>query len=217
MKEHPILFTSAMVRAILSGAKTQTRRVLKYQPRPEWTEIAVEYRYGRATATYRAFPDGGSARWSICECPLGGEGDVLWVRETWDLWACLEDRLTKTFIAHVAYRATDTISEFTVPRELGVRLQDEIKRSPERKWRPSIFMPRGFCRITLRIKSVRVERLQEISEEDAQAEGFLATQNARGEGSTATDWFMHIWDATYAKKYPWASNPWCWCIQFERT
>lgn len=189
MAERPILFSAPMVRAILEGRKTQTRRVLdveRMQNRrgtrdcdgwhpgdvedPDWRRLAGEH-------------------WS----PYGSHGDLIWVRETWqhENGSCDDHRCGQP--THIYYLATETYPE-------------------SMRWRPSIFMPRWASRISLRVVSVRVERLQDISESDAQAEGI---------GSPVTrdckrPKFEKLWDTINAKRAPWSSNPWVWVIEFER-
>lgn len=142
MRERPILFSSPMVRAILAGTKTQTRRALRVQPDDK---LHHGVHYDRAT---------GGAMWGSIRgdhgiaCPYGLPGDGLWVRETWR-WVCPDD-------PDVALYRADGHAASTLP--LGF------------KWKPSIFMPRVASRITLEVVSVRVERVQEISREDEIAE-----------------------------------------------
>ena len=152
MKERPILFSAPMVRALLDGRKTQTRRVMKHPPDERATEVSVESIYGESVATYRAYPGQGSARHAIASCPYGTIGDLLWVRETfgngWTKRPVPDDK--------ICYRATPL-------EEQGFRFCY--------RWFPSIHMPRWASRITLEITDVRVQRLQDISEEDVISEG----------------------------------------------
>ncbi len=156
MKERPILFQGEMVRALLAGTKTQTRRIGRIQ-NPEWTELGVDY-IGHATkgvqaiATFRAYPGGGSARHGICACPYGVAGDRLWVKET----HCYYNEANEIVVAYRADGWTEC------PAEDG-------------KWKPSIYCTRAASRITLEITDVRAERLNAISEEDAIAEGVSAS------------------------------------------
>jgi len=169
MKERPILFSTEMVKAILDGRKTMTRRVVKdpYKyitiPRPS---------------------------------PYGRVGDRLWVRETFVIDA-------------------DGMPDYRADCDSGVIA-----------WRPSIFMPRKLSRITLEITSVRVERLQEITEEDAIKEGagpghiLCSPTIFNPETETPKDYrtgFSYLWDAINRKTYPWESNPWVWVISFRLT
>lgn len=198
--EHPILFTPAHVRAILAGTKTQTRRVIKPQPvawRPTECEGAYEWRYSRTSAAVFGSTDG-----FLVHCPYGAPGDLLWVREAWDDWG-LTDPL-------IVYRADDH-----PPRGDGY----------DSKWRSPMFMPRWAARLVLRITEVRVERVQDISERDAQAEGCKVVEGLlwRPLGSkepsqqiTHRKVYEGLWDSINAKRgYPWDSNPWVWAITFE--
>lgn len=180
MKEHPILFSSPMVLAIMGGKKTQTRRVMKPQPQDmdEWSGLNeyTDGRYGFQTATGIDY-----------FCTYGRPGDRLWVRETYN----------GNKEVGLAYRATNP----------------ELNGCP---WRPSIFMPRWASRITLEIVSVRVERLNDISEEDAMAEG-VTRPPYYSAAPHYQIWFRNLWDSINAKRgYSWDSNPWVWVIEFKR-
>lgn len=182
MSERPILFSGPMVRAILEGRKTQTRRVVK--------GIALDWlRPDGFTPEFTASPENSL-------CPYGNPGDTLWVRETWG-----------PFEGGFIYRADE-----------GPNVKPDDGR-----WHPSIHMPRDASRLSLLIKSVRVERLQEISEADAFAEGVghYVDSGAAGEATpdgarTAREWFAQLWDTINAKSHPWASNPWVWVVEFEK-
>jgi len=131
------------------------------------------------------------------ECPYGRPGDRLWVRETWTNENCEEP----------IYRAD------------GHKIDWSGKKI---KWKPSRFMPRWASRITLEILNLGVERLQEITEEDARAEGIIWTQIETSPGSGifkpyAIEEFKHLWNSIYSKKgMGWEGNPWVWCISFRR-
>ncbi|MCA3380202.1 MAG: hypothetical protein ING08_08155 [Roseomonas sp.] len=212
MTERPILFSGEMVRAILDGRKTQTRRKMKVQPPPDarvtvehYTSIVTDRRYGDMKPGKKVFGalwDGGECG---LPCPYGQPGDHLWVRES-GAW---RDGV-------VAFAATDLV----LP--LG------------QKWKPSIHMPRWASRITLRITDIRVERLQDISEEDARAEGArrfddLPSMHPYGQDArwsmdvpTTTDQclgtarfsFAHFWNSINGPG-AWEANPWVWAISFE--
>ena len=159
-----------MVKAILAGRKTQTRRIGKCQMDAA-TELGVEYsRHATkgdvAVATYRAFPDGGSARWGLCECPYGVPGDRLWVRETFQFVHANSDGQRQTFAARAKFSQNDYrwIEYAATPKD----------NEPPPKWKPSIFMPRWASRLTLEITGIKVERLKDISNEDCFAEGLPA-------------------------------------------
>ena len=172
MKEHPILFNSENVRAILEGRKTQTRRV----------------------AT-RAI-----SKWEV--------GDRLWVRETWwtppHNWRLPEPEKNPTLVSY---------------KEIVVSNCGTLAAARQ-TWLPSIFMPRWASRITLEIVRVRVERLEEITQEDVIAEGISRYTLARGCASLNPPdprWkFIELWDSLNAKRgYGWAVNPWVWVIKFK--
>ena len=208
-----------MVRALLAGTKTQTRRIGKTQC-AEWTELAVEYslhaKKGKvAVATHLAYPNG-SARHGICECPYGIPGDRLWVREAWGLHAYGDD----TDWLKGGCTAMDLDDHVIAYRADWGPLQDGCH------WRPSIHMPRAASRITLEITGVRVERLQEISIEDAKAEGAWGPDDSIVQ--KVADYFgTDIFSANPRKAFQmlwesingpdsWAANPWVWVIDFKR-
>jgi hypothetical protein len=147
VKERPILFSGEMVRAILEGRKTQTRRVMK--PQPTCTNYWMMW--GAEVSTAREVDGDVVDEWT---CPYGQSGDRLWVRETWrpvGPWECRKDSAT------IQYR-----SDGVYERKTGWSKDFRIKTDDRRdKWRPSIFMPRWASRITLEITGVRIERIQE--------------------------------------------------------
>lgn len=169
-----------MVRAILDGRKTQTRRVIKPQPHAAADAFAwvARGKHSRWTAQ----KDGKAiGLWFLC--PYGGPGDRLWVRETWCEFIDDQGRAVAC--------AADGWAE--CPAE-------------DDRWRPSIFMPRWASRITLEITGVRVERIQDISEEDAQSEGV-----------PIPILFISLWDEINGNRgYGWESNPWVWVVEFKR-
>jgi hypothetical protein len=181
-----------MVRAILEGRKTQTRRVLKLQ----------DYDGGDCYET-----KDGILRDILSLCPYGIPGDRLWVRETWR-------RHKENLPDGIMYRANNMLSFFTGDEPEAAH---DCKRTDF--WRPSIFMPRWASRITLEVTGVRVERLQEITEEEAQAEGVEARRSMKDGVAPVVysyqDPFRIIWDSINGKKYPWSDNPWVWVIDFR--
>lgn len=199
MTERPILFSAPMVCALFAGMKTQTRRVVKPQPR----RVDGGVPFGDAAAWAHAEP--GSA---VMRCPYGQRGDRLWVRETW-----LTVNGDDTF-----YRA-DYMQDRAGDRAHGVA------------WRPSIHMPRSRSRITLEVTGVRVERLQDISEADAVAEGVFRKVGTTQLGDvveTATGGeliyavptqarkeYRRLWD-TINGDGAWAANPWVWVVTFKK-
>lgn len=176
----PILFSTDMVRAILTGQKTQTRRAIKPRPtNPRWNNIG-----------WLGWDDGHGYRMkSPCE-----DGDVLWVRETWN----------GDWTAHYIYKADG-----------GSAVAAGYEREPI--WHPSVHMPKQAARIFLRVKDVRVDWLQAMDEEAAIAEGFA--DSPAGTDSPLTR-FMEFWDKTIKREdlreFGWHADPWVWVIEFER-
>lgn len=211
MKEHGILFSAPMVRAILDGRKTQTRRAVK--PSHDWCMDELDD--GTPWPYYRDY---------VCEhepvevqAPHGPVGRRLWVRETWHHCPHCSD-------GDAAYRADVEIDYPLLPKHAA------------HGWRPAIHMPRWASRITLEVTGVRVERVQSITEEDARAEGvdwsapYLGKVDRRrrqdddredprevgyGEGSFARQNYMTLWDEINGAG-SWASNPWVWVYEFRR-
>jgi len=198
MTEKPILFTAEMVRAILRDEKTQTRRVMKLgsEAKKAFDKTPPTRREG---ATTYELIDGENC-W-MCFGPYGKPGDHLWVRETWGVAPCFDNfkpsQIPLGSERHVDYRAD-------LERFRGVHVA---------KWHPSIFMPRKFSRILLRVKDVRVERVQNISEGDARAEGC----NSNDKLPTARAEFELLWNSINGKRgFGWDENPWVWVVEFER-
>jgi hypothetical protein len=193
MREKPILFSGPMVRAILAGTKTQTRRIVKPQPPTGCT--GMESIDSPPFQGFRFLPVGlwpEDPRYGNRSCPYGQPGGRLWVRETW-AWCTKAD-------GHHIYKADgDGIGNCHVDGD---------------RWRPSIFMPRWASRITLEITEVRVQRLQEISVQDAIAEGIAKSPTSYPRDER--DDFRDLWDSINANKYPWASNPYVWALTFKK-
>lgn len=215
MKERGILFSGPMVCAILDGRKTQTRRVVTF---------SKPFEHSSAWPCVYPFPNGPGWIWTdspVSEaglkrmavgregktCPCGVPGDRLWVRETWrtinDPATCIGDALDIDYRADGKNRIGDINGHL--------------------KWKPSIFMPKWASRITLEIVSVRVERVQDISEEDAVAEGvraaetFKETEPGRLKLMSCAWAYQNLWDSINAKRgFGWDKNPWVWVIEFKR-
>lgn len=197
MKERPILFSAPMVRAIQEGRKTQTRRIVKPIPSDTFLPQIGEY---QRTLTDRKdgeqFPDpvvrfGASDENEDYPCPYGRPGDFLWVKETF---------------------TTDYIG----PRNCIIYRADE----PQIKcrWKPSIFCSRKISRITLEITKVRVERLQNISEEDAYAEG-ASDKPLHTYQEWAWGWHRSCYEGLWGRINgydSWNQNPWVWVVEFRR-
>jgi hypothetical protein len=183
MREYPILFSGEMVRAILNGQKTQTRRVIKPQPSKGMTVDQCHW----VESGWALWDDKGCTCKTV-RCPYGFPGDILWVRETW-----LQDGEIYLYKANFGK---------------GV-----LSDSWDGHWKPSIFMPRRASRILLKISSIRVQRLRDISHEDAVAEGFWNKTPGEAWGRLG---FSLLWDKLNAKRgYSWDSNPWVFVIDFS--
>lgn len=193
MKERPILFSAPMVRAILAGTKTQTRRAMKPQPHEDRMRLEVGLyhptvidRHGDeqpGEEKFGAWTEDGEQGWV---CPYGQPGDRLWVREAFQRaggdsgwW----------------YRATDAAAD--------------LGHSPVSHWRPSIHMPRAASRITLEITGIRVERLQDISDADVAAEGI-----STGTADCMVWHYKKLWESINGAG-SWDANPLVWVVEFQ--
>ncbi|EPA2391887.1 TPA: hypothetical protein ACRMT2_001629 [Pseudomonas aeruginosa] len=194
-RERPILFNDQMVRAILEGRKTVTRRVVK--PQPDFLGSMVD-----PNTPFKTLDAGLHAR---ITCPYGEPGDRLWVRETWGLQVRSYGGGAGEFIV---YRATNPDAIYCKSSE---------GREYPVKWKPSIHMRRHSSRILLEITAVRVERLQDISNDQAIAEGIdTHPMGFYGNGCiTAGGAFLELWESINGEG-SWAANPWVWVIEFKR-
>ena len=191
MTERPILFSGPMVRAILDGSKTQTRRVVKAQPHAgvrlsPLCPSGLEDGHGRALT-----------------CAYGWPGDGLWVRET------------HAIVPRTAYACSDGVHQVLRPNDDhdAAVFREGWTRSAPGRWRPSIHMPRWASRIDLLIQSVRVERLHEISDVDSIAEGVDRTNTSIA--GYARQRYMTLWEQINGAG-SWEANPWVWVVEFER-
>lgn len=230
MKERPILFSGPMVRALIDGSKTQTRRIVR--PRP-WTtgnyfasgeyltDLGYEGSRGQFWAGFRhptMEPDSSAL---FEKSPYGPLGDRLYVRETWAQPTALDPGPT-------VYRAD--YPACVLPDFENIPPVNEIT------WKPSIHMPRALSRLTLEVTGVRVERLTEISEDDAIAEGIEKIDTTEcgnavwkaydapdcGKGYLAPSYsYMTLWNSINAARdaprgLGWDTNPWVWVVEFKR-
>lgn len=196
MAEKPILFSTEMVKAIMDNRKTQTRRVVKPQPELFYTIGKQRDIVNSDQIVFKAMVKGGSDKLIIPPCQ---PGDILWVRETWYYESHMYDESEGDALYRYVYKA----NQHNYPVNVGVG---------EHGWKPSIHMPREAARLFLQVKNVRVERLQDITEEDAIAEGIVPYDTY-----TAKRLFMNLWNALNSKRgLIWASSPWVWVIEFER-
>ena len=218
MREKPILFSGEMVRAILDGRKTQTRRVVKPQPSPEWQKIVpglytpTVVRGGVESPGAEVY--GFASAEEGWESPYGKPGDRLWVREKWSA------SLNGYPVCNLKP------SEYDQASRIWYAAENNRPAWAETRWQPSIFMPRWASRIMLEVTAVRVERLQDISERDAVEEGIY--QNVGGHrpcgGPGLTGWnvceeFRELWESINADRdggqFRWAANPWVWVVEFQ--
>jgi hypothetical protein len=238
MKERPILFSAPMVRAILAGVKTQTRRVVK--PHPTGIDGFPDAKVSEA---WRAgFID--------VECPYGVPGDHLWVRETW----CKYDRFGSESSTELPDSSLSPALWGYWRKQIAYRADGEPDVVNPRTWKPSIFMFRWASRIALEVVDLRVQRLQGISEADAVAEGInvygvtpveILTAMIAGMGPIARHAFLKtsiaialsladvmmgkrtltnrdayaiLWDRINGKRKgcAWSDNPWVWAVSFRR-
>lgn len=205
MREHPILMKGPLVRATLAGRKTQIRKPVKIGSvtasggtlHQEWVRIPrskeiLLLKGEGALADLKRLP---------VACPLGQPGDRLWVRETW----------------------TSAMHEAKNPADCLYRADDNrgVEDLAEAKWTPSIHMPRWACRLVLPLVSVRVERVQSITEADAWAEGYgehwqQRIKEAGADGSlgrpSPIGWFALLWESIYGN---WKENPWVWVAEWK--
>ncbi len=223
MKHTPLLFKTDMVRAMLDGRKTMTRRIIKPQPLNNKVKANCLIVDNKLSAMWR---EGYGNR--VAPCPYGKPGDLLWCKETWENGNIPDDP------PMIHYKADDP--------DLAV------------KWKLARYMFKKYSRLTLKITDIRVERLQDISEEDAKAEGLFTREGDGGKPGWGYKWkgtgyhgagygdfgitfhvadnqgvcecnvgwkspaqcaFRELWDSINGKTYPWSSNPWVWCISFR--
>lgn len=200
MKETPILFSGPMVRALREGRKTMTRRVVK----PFISDLAsmkqVRMMEHVPTGQHQAFfSDGKSKNWFGTPCPYGQPGDRLWVKETF----------------REAGSAQQADGKLRAGRDqLVYKADDDTDLGP---WRPSIFMPRWASRLILELTAVRVERIQDISDGDAQWEGCEPDDAAlERDIIDFVPSFRRLWDSINAARgYGWAVNPWVWVLDLK--
>jgi uncharacterized protein YhfF len=223
----PVIFSAPMVRALLDGRKTQTRRIVRPQPK------VIHALHGDASLTTERIFRSGDQR---IHCPFGQAGDFLWVRETWAHYHTINHvrRIDARAFDEVSdglagYRADghDTIEDFRRHVRLMSECDLEAVEINGNRWRPSIHMPRWASRITLKIYDVRVERLNAISEADARAEG-AAFHDGRGIGHSgwrhdnqdgyvhgdARSSFARLWNGLHGPD-SWTANPYVWAISFD--
>ncbi len=219
MRDIPILLNGPMVLATMAGRKRMTRRVMLDAPEDahtwskcdadgSWigwcsaTRKPIDTQAGYDAFTQKAYPKGGGIT-----CPYGAPGDRLWVRETWAEVPIANADGGQGGRMGFIYRADGDDAFDVMPAEwefIG-------------PWRPSIHMPRMASRLSLIVESIRVERVQDISEADAWAEGFPDPDGTNREhGDRARYWFRNLWDKLNAGRgYGWDANPWVWVVGYR--
>lgn len=207
MKERGMIFNGEMVRAILDGLKTQTRRPVKFPVLDKnlGCELAGNELAGELSAG------------NYLNSAFGKPGDRIWVREAFRVHSRATD------VATLVYKANERNSWTEQTHRVPVAVCNK-PATPE-KWTPSLHMPRWASRILLEITDVRVERLNAISEEDARAEGIIdggclncgepEPCGCANPEPDATDAFAYLWQSIYGQE-SWNANPWVWVIEFER-
>ncbi|MGY8332626.1 hypothetical protein L1Q87_18195 [Klebsiella pneumoniae] len=202
--ERGMIFNGEMVRAMLDGRKTQTRRIVK------GTDGAVKFCKewninGEEVFVVLGEKDhtGMNPVLGAISCPFGAVGDRIWVREAFRVHSRATD------VATLVYKASERNSWTEQTRRVPVAVCNK-PATPE-KWTPSLHMPRWASRILLEITGVRVERLRSMSQDDARAEGVIAASGPMEAGLA----FRELWDSIYGEE-SWKANPWVWVIEFKR-
>ncbi len=215
MKERPILFKGEMVRAILSGIKTQTRRIVKFNPpftnHSSWSSV---YNHPGGGFVFMDYPLKNPEKEVLLICggregkvsPYGVPGDRLWIRESFRYF-----QGDGTFDFGVRYLADGTVNKF-------IDNEQKMTYPINERSMPSIHMPRLISRINLIVKNIRIERVNSISEEDAKAEG--ASPSIVGTDLDHLKYragFQTLWNSINEKRgFGWNVNPWVWVIDFEK-
>ncbi|ENK5063638.1 hypothetical protein AB3T43_002711 [Klebsiella variicola] len=226
MREKGLIFNSEMVRAILDGRKTQTRRIMKLQPKPSKSRPGDFWFSSKKLESMVHVSDLAPGNSPIADyhlfiqehcCPFGAVGNRIWVREAFRVHSRATD------VATLVYKASERNSWTEQTHRVPVAVCNK-PATPE-KWTPSLHMPRWASRILLEITDVRVERLNAISEEDARAEGIIdggclncgepEPCGCANPEPDATDAFAYLWQSIYGQEN-WNANPWVWVISFER-
>jgi hypothetical protein len=217
MNFRPILFSTPMVRAILAGRKTQTRRVVRIPAHAGDVDFAG-LRTAGADGAVRAVFCG--EEFGEVRCPHGAPGDVLWVKETWRVHRSFDALSPLRVVSAMAGDARGCIDYLATPRG------GDFWGRP----RVSIHLPHACARLALRVKGLRVERLQDITEADAAAEGCAAGEPcvnghdpheplaSMEAAETAREAYCDLWGGLHGWEGPqsWAANPWVWVTDFSR-
>lgn len=201
MKQRPIFFSTPMVQAIRKGTKTQTRRIVNPQPiKGLHTFLSPSTVLDGSDRTTWIYSDKESSNCIEVKCKYGQPGDVLWVKETYSN--------LKVEFGYYMYKADS--------EEIGMSEEDMKNHCYQKKWKPSIFMPKSAARIWLKITNVRLEQLQDISRGAAMAEGCPFPNMQKG--SNPVEWFENLWQSINGGNWntDWSLNPFVWVIEFEQ-
>lgn len=230
MMKKPILFNTEMVRAILNGRKTQTRRLIRPQP-----EGQLSYIMGGSNPGKWDYMSASAAKaWDVEESrickqddgrlwtPPCHADDILYVRETWNYGYvdsdCKEYSTPEYWFEELDWDGKD--HDFLRGISRFWYLADDDEPLYGLKWKPSIHMPKAAARIWLKVKRVRVERLQDMTAQDSLDEGVKLSLRGITNGEPTLAPFAKLWDSTLKKgevsRYGWSANPWVWVIEFER-
>jgi hypothetical protein len=206
-KIHPMLFSTPMVKAILEGRKTQTRRIVKYKKEIVNPQVGFSAFTNNGNFAVRGIHKNGQFGESFFKVPIN-IGDVIWVRETWQETTWVHP--SNSEYGYI-YKASENGTEWS-------------ENSENWKWKPSLFMPKNACRLFLEVLDVRIEKLNEISENDAIEEGIefssefgykLYSKNSFfSKHLSATDSYMSLWESINGKD-SWKENPFVWVYTFK--
>jgi hypothetical protein len=230
MKEHPIIFSGEMVRAIIDWRKTQTRRVVKHAP-PD-TDPPTDWVWGLYDGLWYPhdgeYPDEG--HYDTYTCPYGQPGDELYIKEAWRTFSGMDER-NATDMAESCKEAGWDSPWAPIQYEADGHRDnwDVVPHDEPGRYRHARFMPKWLSRLTLRVTNVRVERVQEINEKECWAEGLVRVDKPLRNLARATpvrgapqltvprQAFAQLWDSINTKRgFGWDINPWVWVIEFER-
>ncbi|HCR3467652.1 TPA: hypothetical protein ON597_000411 [Proteus mirabilis] len=233
MKERGIIFNAEMVRAILDGRKTQTRRIMK--PQPKLSESGGTWwpsNICQSMINIEEIMQDNEGVWAGIAgiaCPHGGVGDHLWVRETFALLGnedgvCVDwnDNILKTGEEQAAriYKASceqkaGDYGLWSIPDDADWKPHTDNHKY-DGTWIPSIHMPRWASRITLEIVDVHVERLKDAGDTEFKAEGYPLERELTGGSMDPFCWFRNLWDSVSPTNFKYADNPWVWVIEFKK-
>lgn len=199
--EHQILFTVENVLLIEKKLKFETRRLIPDQPPDDFPFVNLSTFFD-GIATWSKDKPGDFPMWEThVRCRYGVPGDTLWVRETWQLVRIFTEGIGwahETWDGEIPERLPDGYKVWHRSAMLDTDIDARIR------WRPSLFMPRWACKLLLRVEEIRAERLHDITEEGARAEGMDSVES-----------YMKLWDKINLKRAPAKSNPWVWVIKFS--